>query len=433
MGDTVSSIGEPRPALGPGSDIGAYRIVQLLGAGGMGQVFLAEHRKLGRRVALKLLLPEFAGNPEIVRRFFQEARAVNQINHEHIVEIVDFVEEPGGFNYFIMEFLEGKDLSQAREITGSFPLRRSIAIVEQVCAALAATHAKGIVHRDLKPENIFLIHRNGKDDLVKLLDFGVAKLSAADDLGDRPQTRVGMILGTPEYMSPEQSEGGAVDQRSDLYAVGVLLYWLLSGDLPYRAKSFGELAVKRLTTPPTALPKLTPGGERIPAELMQLVSTLMERSPDDRVQTAAELLGHLEEIAETLGTNLSPPAKVSVWPRLALAAIVLAGLGGGAWWWFGQQTSQVATAPAKPAQPTAAAAAPALPEPPAPPPVAPAAHEAAVAPIPALAEPPAGAETRPSAAKAPGHTAQRTPSKRTPVKKPTRTDDGSGMIDPFAQ
>src|SRR5262249_46364952 len=158
--------------------------------------------------------------------------------------------------------------------------------------------------------------RNGKDDFVKLLDFGVAKLSTADDLGDRPQTRVGMILGTPEYMSPEQSEGGPIDQRSDLYAVGLLLYWLLSGDLPYRAKSSGEVAGKRLTTPPTALPKLTPGGERIPAELMQLVSTLMERSPDDRIQSAAELLGHLEEIAETLGTDLSP-VKASRWPRLA--------------------------------------------------------------------------------------------------------------------
>jgi eukaryotic-like serine/threonine-protein kinase len=420
MGDTVSSIGEPRPALGPGSDIGAYRIVQLLGAGGMGQVFLAEHRKLGRRVALKLLLPEFAGNPEIVRRFFQEARAVNQINHEHIVEIVDFVEEPGGFNYFIMEFLEGKDLSQAREASGSIPLRRSIDIVEQVCMALAATHAKGIVHRDLKPENIFLIRRNGKDDFVKLLDFGVAKLSAGEDLGDRPQTRVGMILGTPEYMSPEQSEGGNVDQRSDLYSVGVLLYWLLSGELPYRAKSFGELAVKRLTTPPTALPKTTPGGERIPPELMQLVSTLMERAPEDRVQTAALLLGLLHEIGETLVATLGVASRPSRLPRLLLAAGVLAVLVGGTWWWLAARPPDLTAAPPRPAAPVAVAPAPTLPEPPTPPVV----HDVVpVPPAPAL---------QPATAKSPSRSPSRPAPKRPGTKKPARSDDGSGMIDPFA-
>jgi serine/threonine protein kinase len=431
MGDTVSSIGEPRPALGPGSDIGAYRIVQLLGAGGMGQVFLAEHRKLGRRVALKLLLPEFAGNPEIVRRFFQEAKAVNQINHEHIVEIVDFVEEPGGFNYFIMEFLEGKDLAQARERSGSFPLQRSLTIVEQVCAALAATHAKGIVHRDLKLENIFLIHRNGKDDFVKLLDFGVAKLSAGEDLGDRPQTRVGMILGTPEDMSPEQSEGGNVDQRSDLYAVGVLLYWLLSGELPYRAKSFGELAVKRLTTPPTALPKLTPGGERITPELMQLVATLMERRPEDRVQSAALLLAQLEEIRESLGSPGSLPVKASRVPRLVLGVLLLGALAGGAWWWFAGQPTAVVASPPKPApQPAATAPTPTLPEPP-----APIAHEV----TPAVAAPPATptaapAEVRPPPVKStPSHAPSRATPKRAGTKKPARSDDGSGMIDPFAQ
>jgi serine/threonine protein kinase len=231
---------ERRPSktspLGVGSDIGAYRLQQLLGTGGMGQVYLAEHRKLGRQVAIKLLLPDRSEDPEMVRRFFHEARVVNQIKHENIVEIFDFIEEVGGFNYLIMEFLEGQDLTQTRRRDGAFKIQRTLHILEQVCSALQAAHSKGVVHRDLKPDNIFLIHRTGQDDFVKLLDFGIAKMNAVTAL----KTNVGAVLGTPIYMSPEQAEGRAVDGRSDLYSLGVLLHWMLFDALPPRALRSGR-------------------------------------------------------------------------------------------------------------------------------------------------------------------------------------------------
>ncbi|HUB08130.1 MAG TPA: serine/threonine-protein kinase [Myxococcales bacterium] len=431
MGDTVSSYPGHRPIPTPGSEIGNYKILDLLGSGGMGQVFLAEHKKLGRRVALKLLLPEFAGNPEVVARFFHEAKAVNQINHEHIVEIVDFVEEPGGYNYFIMELLEGRDLAKAREDEGPFSVERIVHIISQVCAALAASHAKGIVHRDLKPENIFLVPRGEDRDFVKLLDFGIAKLSGVE-LTDKPQTRAGMILGTPEYMSPEQAGGRPIDYRSDLYSLGVVMYWMLSDQLPYRGKSFGELMVKQLTTAPLQLPELTPGGQGIPPYLSQLIYRCLEREPQKRVQSAGEIIEVLNRQA-SLGPEPEPlllQHKGSRWvvPGIAVGAVVAVAVGLGFWYFGGSGEAKDApvipsvavnpapTPPALPAIPTPTPLAPAPAPKPAPTAVAVKSPDA----------PPKPVRVKPSAEPTHRH---RHSNAQMPVPS---SDDNTGMIDPFA-
>jgi serine/threonine-protein kinase len=432
---------------GPGTEIGAYRILDLLGTGGMGQVFLAEHKKLGRRVALKLLLPEFAGNREVISRFFHEAKAVNQINHQHIVEIVDFVEDPGGFNYFIMELLDGRDLSQSREHDGPFSLERTVSIIRQILSALAATHAKAIVHRDLKPENIFLVSREGNQDFVKLLDFGIAKLSN-QELGDaRPRTRTGMILGTPEYMSPEQAGGQVVDHRSDIYAVGVILYWMISDRLPFIGRSVGELLAKQLTSSPTPLPDVAPSGERIPSALSALTLRCLARDPQRR-PLSPQLLDELNQIDVT-PYLLQHPKRRPMWPVYAIGAAVLVTLAAISFLVLGAPRPPLQAPAAPPSSQVgspAAAVVPAAPAPaPAPAPTAPAEleHEAAAMPPPpespsprpptpatAPAEPPrppaaAAVEAHPKPAAA-VHRAKPKP------KAPRPEDDSSGMLDPYA-
>ncbi len=454
MGDTVSSYQVTKPVPKTGTELGQYRIVKLLGAGGMGQVFLAEHKRLGRRVALKLLLPEFAGNPEVVGRFFHEAKAVNQINHEHIVEIVDFVEEPGGYNYFIMELLDGRDLAKAREESGPFPLGDVLHIVGQVCSALAASHAKGIVHRDLKPENVFLIRRGEDAHFVKLLDFGIAKLSGGE-LTDKPQTRAGMILGTPEYMSPEQAGGRPVDYRSDIYSLGVVMYWLLSDQLPYRGNTFGELMVKQLTTPPETLPDRTPAGEPIPPVLGELVRRCLEREPQRRVQSAGEIAEALEKLTEGGGSgraaSLPAPARPRRWLVPSLAAGMVVGLLAALGVWRLTATSAPESASAAGGSGEAAQAKAQLaPEAKAP---LPSALPAVAAPIAAAAPPlpptPAAAPVpppapAPAAPQVPVKLSAKEPQAKPKAARPHRRkpaaesapssspDDNTGMIDPFA-
>ncbi len=445
MGDTVSSYPGHRPLPAPGTEIGNYRILDLLGSGGMGQVFLAEHKKLGRKVALKLLLPEFAGNPEVVSRFFHEAKAVNQINHEHIVEIVDFVEEPGGYNYFIMELLEGRDLAKTREDDGPFNLTRVLHVVSQVCAALAASHAKGIVHRDLKPENIFLIQRGEDKDFVKLLDFGIAKLSSGE-LGDKPQTRAGMILGTPEYMSPEQAGGRPIDYRSDLYSLGVVTYWMLSDQLPYRGKSFGELMVKQLTTAPVQLPPTNPAGEAIPPMLSQLIFHCLEREPAKRVQSAGEILETLGKLG-VAGAVAEPPIRLkpkrprSPWvlPGIAAVTVLVLGIVLGIWH-FSAQDEDKGTGPEPTTGDTTAPTAantnptPTPPvTPPTPTPTTPVTTPIVQKPVPGptgTATPPTTeANAKPIKTKPPSTTPHKRKHNEQAAPAP---DDNTGMIDPFA-
>ena len=254
--------------------VGPYRIVGKLGAGAMGRVFCAERE--GRKVALKLLRKEHLRSRTLLDRFFREARAVNKIQHPHIVEVVEVGEERGAEGlesaYCVMELLEGKTLGALfREQT--LRVERTVEIVAQVCEALEAAHAVGVVHRDVKPDNIFVAQRRGKD-WVKLLDFGIAKLLPGGP--DAPRVP-GTVIGTPNYMAPEQASGAPVDARTDLYALGVVLHELLAGRRP------------RDRQPNEPFPTHTPGGEPIPPALADVVDRCLQTDPAHRPESAKRM------------------------------------------------------------------------------------------------------------------------------------------------
>ncbi len=337
--------------LGPGKILGSYRLVKLLEEGGMGRVFLAEHVRLGRQVALKLLRPEYANNTVVINRFFQEARAANRIHHQNIIEITDFIEAEDGHNFFVMELLPGYSLTQALSQHGPLSLTRTTDIKAQVCDALAAAHDTGIVHRDLKPDNIFLTERAGREDFVKLLDFGVAKLMAEAADESVHQTAAGMVLGTPEYMSPEQAGGKKVDHRTDIYSLGVILYQLATGTIPLSAETYGEMVIKLVTMPIPAIAGHTDLPWQCPADLEQLIMQCLEKDPEQRPQSMKEISDRLRDLLfpeepPTTEEITAPQAivpRISSRPRkifLALAGLVLLALGGSlAWYWLPSEPS----------------------------------------------------------------------------------------------
>ena len=250
-----------------GQIIGNYKITAKLGEGGMGVVYLAEHPIIGRKVAIKAIHPELSRNPEVVSRFMTEAKSVNQIGNEHIVDVSDFGNTPEGEFYFIMEFLQGEALADCLRRERLLQTDRALQIAAQVADALAAAHAHGIVHRDLKPENIFLITRGQTQDFVKVLDFGLAKLTQGDEKVSH-KTRTGSVMGTPYYMAPEQCEGKAgVDHRADVYSLGVILFEMMTGRVPFGGEGYGEIIVKHLTMPPPAPrdinPAITPAQQAV--------------------------------------------------------------------------------------------------------------------------------------------------------------------------
>ena len=305
----------------PGDVLGQYRLERVLGEGAMGRVFEARHVSLGRPAAVKVLRAEHAKNTHLIQRFFHEARAVNQINHAHIVEILDFVEETAVSGrarvYCVMEMLEGKSLTEllSRELPG---VERAVGIVRQICDALQAAHEVGVIHRDVKPDNLFVLERDGHD-FVKVLDFGVAKLVAP--LGDVPMTTTveGTIVGTPAYMAPEQATGGNADARTDLYSVGVVLYELLAGHPPFQAPAFGQLVAQVLSSPPPPLPSHTRNGERIPPALNSVVKRALAKNPEDRYHSLRALSQALE-VAARAPIRRGPPA----WMVAAGGLLVLA-------------------------------------------------------------------------------------------------------------
>jgi tRNA A-37 threonylcarbamoyl transferase component Bud32 len=267
-----------------GQAIGNYRILNKIGTGGMGAVYLAEHPLIGKRVALKVIHRELASNRDVVSRFFQEARAVNKIGNEHIVEIHDFGVTPDGDHFIIMEYLEGKTLASILSRETALDVMRSLHVGAQISSALASAHVAGIIHRDLKPDNIMLMARLGDQDFVKVLDFGLAKVFSA---ATAVKTAAGVLLGTPQYMSPEACESKRdIDHRTDIYALGVLLFQMMTGVLPFDGESMGEILVKQVTALPPAPRGLNPA---IPPSVEQILLRCLAKPVDARFATMQQL------------------------------------------------------------------------------------------------------------------------------------------------
>jgi eukaryotic-like serine/threonine-protein kinase len=362
-----------------GATIGNYQIKTKVGEGGMGSVYMAEHPLIGKRVALKILHAEFSSKEDVVKRFFQEAKAVNDIQHPNIVDIVDYgvITSPHGQStvYFIMEFLDGPSLADLIRNEAPLAPERALSVALQIADALGACHSAGVVHRDLKPDNIILIPRGRERDFVKVLDFGIAKLTGDQKVSVR--TRTGLLMGTPAYMSPEQCEGSAtVDHRTDVYALGILLYEMLSGQVPFTGETYGQILLQHLTQVPTPL-SMTRGV--IPPHVEAVVLKALEKVADARYQTMDELMkaladpvGYVERhgglsgfmgrdamgrpmsasisVFTPSGQRIQVPTSMISTPmvpierprrgqRIALIAMlgVLLGLGGAGVWWMNQQ------------------------------------------------------------------------------------------------
>jgi serine/threonine protein kinase len=268
-----------------GAAVGNFRIVRMLGRGGMGTVYLGEHAIIGSKVAIKFLHAHLASDPTLVERFFAEAKAANLVGHEHIVSIFDLNLRPPNHYYLVMEYLEGRPLSA---LVGK-PLEpaAAVSILMQACDALAAAHAAGVIHRDLKPENLFLTRRGAQDDFVKMVDFGIAKLTEAT----QGITSAGLVVGTPEYMAPEQWTGLAVDGRTDLYALGVIAYALATGQLPFRESSPLNYYLAHRDKAPAPPRQLNPAW---PAELERVILKTLSKRPEARYASALEMKRALE-------------------------------------------------------------------------------------------------------------------------------------------
>ncbi len=294
-----------------GKNIGNYLIKAKLGEGGMGTVYLGEHPLIGKRVAVKVLLEELASKEDIVARFFNEAKAVNDIGHANIVDIVDFGKTKNDIGqdvvYFIMEFLDGEALAARLRRTG-LTFKETMHVMEQCCSALTASHAKGIVHRDLKPENIYLCPRGNDKNFIKLLDFGIAKLTG--DGGQSHKTRTGLVIGTPTYMSPEQCEGkGLIDHRSDVYSLGIVMYELLTGVVPFPGEGFGEILVAHLTKQPAPPSTVNPD---VSPQLEAIVMHSIEKDRNRRFQNMEEFAAAIADPDAHLAYYQGMPGAIPV-------------------------------------------------------------------------------------------------------------------------
>lgn len=273
-----------------------YRVVKKLGEGGMGTVYLAEHTTINKRLAIKVLSPEFSHKQDLVDRFLQEARAASMIDQENVVEITDFGSTPGGSVFFVMEFLNGEDLSDTIKNTGPLPWHRVKPIMLQIVEALKCAHAAGIVHRDMKPDNCFRIKRGSNADFIKVLDFGIAKVTSDEgEGGGKNLTRTGMIFGTPEYMSPEQAKGEKVDHRVDVYALGIILYELLTGRVPFTADTFMGILTKHMFEPPAAPSTVVPSIE-VPEQVEAIILKALQKDREYRFQSMEEMGAAIEKV-----------------------------------------------------------------------------------------------------------------------------------------
>ncbi len=301
------------------SIVGSYVIERELGRGGMGVVYLSVHQTLGKRAAIKVLLPQLSQRDDLVQRFWAEARAVTAIKHAGIVDVYDHGVTTDGRAYIVMELLVGESLGARLKARGMLPVPQAVAIARQVANALGAAHAVGIVHRDLKPDNIFLVRDPDVigGERAMLLDFGVAKLVAADET--TAKTMTGAVLGTPHYMSPEQCEGArAVDPRADLYSLGCTLFQMVSGRLPFESPGFGGLIGMHLHVAP---PKLRDRAPHASKALEAIVARLLEKNPGDRFPSGEVLAAALADpdVVEVDAAASAPLPRQHVTSDLATA------------------------------------------------------------------------------------------------------------------
>jgi hypothetical protein len=262
-----------------------YHVTKKLGEGGMGAVYLAEHVKMGRKSAIKVMSASMSHDPDAVSRFNREANNASRIVHPNICAIYDFGETPDGLIYLAMEFIEGDSLNGILKKTGPMSLQRATAILSQTASALKLAHDAGIVHRDLKPDNIMIAQQSGKD-LVKVVDFGIAKAVGGDESGQKV-TKTGLVVGTPEYMSPEQLSGDKLDGRSDLYSLALVYYRMITGTLPFQAETSQETMIKRLTDDPMPLQQALPTAN-FPPSLQAVMDRALARYANDRYPDAVE-------------------------------------------------------------------------------------------------------------------------------------------------
>lgn len=259
-----------------------YRVEAVIGEGGMGLVYRVTHIRLNKPLAIKVIRRENTRDQEVIARFRREAESASAIGNQHIVDVSDFGTLEDGSTYFVMECLEGMDLIDAMDIAQRMPEPRAVHIAMQLCKALGAAHRAGIVHRDLKPENVFLTCRDEVEDFVKVLDFGIAKVAN----GPKRITRDGEVLGTPHYMSPEQCEGEGVDHRTDIYALGVLLYEMVTGRVPHDADTMMGILTKHMYEDPLPPKVHVP---HVSTALEQVIMRCLEKKPEDRYQTMSEV------------------------------------------------------------------------------------------------------------------------------------------------
>jgi len=295
-GDTdPASQDEEATLLAIGDVVGdRYRLLDVLGRGGMGTVYLAEHTAIAKQVAIKVLAAKFANHAGYRHRFSKEAQAVTQVAHENVVEVVDFGETREGCLYIVMELLRGRGLAQILREEGPVPWPRAQPILIQISRALQAAHQKGILHRDVKPENCFLVRR-GQQELVKVLDFGLA--TGLDEREHEPVDDPGPRLGTAEYMSPEQIMGDPLDARSDVYSMGILMYEVLSGYVPFSGDHYSVIWDQHLEARAISLQKLVPEAN-IPAEVEAIIYKALSKRAEERFASAADLARALASIAQ---------------------------------------------------------------------------------------------------------------------------------------
>lgn len=284
-----------------------FTILERIGAGGMGSVYKAEQPEMNRFVAVKILHAKYRQREDLVARFRREARAMSQLSHPNTARVFLFGQLDDGACYFVMEHLVGRNLAQVVRAEGPMALERATRIMAQACSALEEAHRSGIIHRDLKPENIFLTQQGGIVDFPKVLDFGLAKVTEKQMRpGSLMLTREGMVFGTPEFMSPEQARGKTLDPRSDIYSLGVIIYELLTGKLPFDARNSIEFIQLHVNTPPIPLSMRVPG-LTFPPAVDAVIARALAKNPEERWPTA-QAFG---EALEAAGRGVSPAPHTS--------------------------------------------------------------------------------------------------------------------------